>query len=98
MKYPIIAEEYIAAMKAEYGTTPEAERGYYALVPLVNSAYQRGRDNAPGYPMNPAEIVAEFEAATGPAPAVGHLVVSSLIVWMNKAYERGQNDAKGAML
>lgn len=96
MKYPIDADKYIAAMRLEFGTDPDTEQAYREYIPLVNSAYQSGRDNAPGYPMDPEATLAEFEEKSGPAPLIVQKLVAGLIRWMNKAYLQGQADERGA--
>lgn len=93
MIYPIDAEEYIAAMEAEFGPNKAAEAAHRAFIPLVNAAYQDGLDRKSGYPLCAKEEIRAFEQCLGRATsAVG--LITAAIDWCNRAYDQGRRDAE----
>lgn len=95
MKYPIDAENYIVAMRQEFGANEAAEEAHRAIIPVVNDAYAAGLHGEGGYPLEVgAELRAFAEVSGRPLECVrSNKLLPSLIGWVNSAYSQGQREA-----
>lgn len=97
MKYPINADEYIAAVReASINISDQEERVYRTTaIPLVNSCYVDGLQSTGAFPMNPDKTVEEFAQYTGRTlDGQSRSMMRRLTEWCNDAYAQGQRDAK----
>lgn len=95
MKYPIDAEEYIEAMRLEFGPNKSAEEAHREIIPFVNSCYEDGLRGESGYPLELGEELQAFAAATGKDldKLKNNPLIPPMIAWCNRAYEQGRKEA-----
>ncbi len=99
MKYPINADEYIAAVREASINISDQEERYYreTVIPLINSVYRDGQQGSGAFPMNPDKIVEEFAQYTGRTiDDWSRDMMRRLTEWCNDAYAQGQQAAKEA--
>lgn len=98
VSYPIDAEEYIAAMRREFGPNDFAERAHREIIPLVNEGYQAGLEGAGGFPLDLEEERRAFAvAACLPLEKVReNFLITWMLLWVNRAYAQGCKAARAA--
>lgn len=94
MNYPINAEEYITAMRREFGPHEYAEEAHRAIIPLVNHAYSAGLHGHSGYPLDVEEECLAFAKASG--LTLEHIhdnpLIPRMVEWINRAYAQGREE------
>ena len=98
MKYPINADEYIAAVREASINISDQEERYYreTVIPLINSVYRDGQQGSGAFPRDPDESIEEYAQHIGHAPDKwSRDMMRRLIEICNDAYAQGQQHRKG---
>lgn len=94
MSYPIDANEYIAAIQ-DFATEQCKQFCCEYVIPMVNKAYQDGKEGCGDYPIKVAETLSWIEQKRGrPISEWTRQTFTLLIDWCNNAYIQGLQKAE----